>query len=106
MNILCILWRQFWSCWPLATKHDLKQLKKELEMNQVELAAGLKTLQTQVGKVALEQSNRFDVLSKEIADLKTVIEQGTVTPEVASALADVQTAMQALDDVVPDAPVV
>jgi len=75
-------------------------------MTQVELAAGLKTIQTQVGKVAREQSDRFDALSKEIAELKVIIEAGdAVTPEVAQALTDVQNALQALDDTIPDAPV-
>lgn len=74
-------------------------------MTQIELTAGLKTLQTQIGKVATEQSNRFDTLTAEIKRLNDVITAGgDVTPEVTQALADVQTALQSLDDVVPDAP--
>ncbi len=74
-------------------------------ITQAELAAGLKTLQSQVGKVATEQSDRFDALTKEIADLKAAIDAGgTVTPEVEAAYNDVQTALQSLDDTIPDAP--
>ena len=74
-------------------------------MTQKELADGLKQIQTQVGKVAAEQSKRFDELSKEIADLEaTIAAGGDVTPEVTQGLADVQTALQSLDDTIPDAP--
>lgn len=89
----------------LAALETQEHKLKEIIMTQAELAAGLKTIQTQVGKVAKEQSDRFDALSKEIADLKDVITAGgDVTPEVTAALADVQTALQSLDDTIPDAP--
>lgn len=78
---------------------------KEALMNQTELAGGLRTIQTQVGKVAKEQSDRFDALTKTIADLNAVIAAGgDVTPEVTAALADVRTALQGLDDTIPDSP--
>ncbi len=70
-----------------------------------ELEDGLRSIQNQVGKVAKEQSDRFDALSKEITDLQAVIAAGgNTTPEVEAALKDVQTALQALDDTIPDAP--
>lgn len=81
----------------------IKQNRKIL-MTQRELSAALDNLTAQVGKVALEQSNRFDTLSAEIQRLKDVIEAGEVQPEVATALANVQTALQSLDDAIPDAP--
>ena len=89
----------------LVTNRSLDKKLDQIIMNQAELAAGLTKIQTQVGKVAKEQSDRFDALSKEIADLKAVIDAGgNVTPEVAQAVTDVQTALQSLDDTIPDAP--
>ncbi len=74
-------------------------------MNQAELAAGLKALQTQLGKVAKEQSDRFDALTLKIKELTDIINAGgDVTQEVTDALAGVQTALQSLDDTIPDAP--
>ena len=93
------------SWWPFATKQDLDNIERLIRMTQQELADGLLAIQTQVGKVAKEQSDRFDALSKTIADLQAVIEAGgEVTPEVQEALTGVQTALQALDDTIPDAP--
>ena len=74
-------------------------------MNQAELAAGLKAIQTQVGKVAAEQAAKSDALIAKVAELEAVIAAGgDVTQEVTDALDGVKTALQALDDVIPDAP--
>lgn len=74
-------------------------------MTQAELAAGLVAIQTQVGKVAAEQAARSDALAAKIAELEAVIAAGgDVTTEVTDALEGVKTALQALDDVIPDAP--
>ncbi len=73
-------------------------------MTQAELNAALDKLTAQVGKVAAEQSNRFDALSAEIKRLTDVINAGEVTPEVTAALEKVQAALQNLDDAVPDSP--
>jgi len=74
-------------------------------MNQAELAAGLKAIQTQVGKVAAEQAAKSDALIAKVAELEAVIAAGgDVTTEVTEALDGVKVALQALDDVIPDAP--
>lgn len=74
-------------------------------MTQVELAAGLKAIQTQVGKVAAEQAAKSDALIAKVAELEAVIAAGgDVTAEVTEALDGVKVALQALDDVIPDAP--
>lgn len=75
-------------------------------INQTELAAGLVAIQTQVAKVALEQSNRFDAVTAKVAELEAIIAAGgTIGTAVETAFAGVQSAVQALDDVIPDAPV-
>jgi len=85
--------------------HDVVKMLKQIIMNQAELAAGLKTIQTQVGKVAKEQSDRFDALTAKIKELTDIINAGgDVTQEVTDALAGVQTAMNDLDNTIPDAP--
>jgi len=73
-------------------------------MTQQELSAALDKLTAQVGKVAKEQSDRFDTLTAKIKELTDIIEAGEVTPEVATALASVQTALNTLDEAIPDAP--
>lgn len=81
-----------------------KQLKSIL-MTQQELSVALDGLTAKVGKVAKEQSDRFDALTAEIQRLTDVINAGEVTSEVTAALDKVQTALQSLDDAIPDAPV-
>lgn len=78
--------------------------QKRIIMTQAELSAALDKLTAQVGKVAAEQSTRFDTLTAEVKRLTDIINAGEVTPEVAAALATVQTALQNLDDAIPDAP--
>ena len=75
-----------------------------LTMNQGELSAALDKLTAQVGKVAKEQSDRFDALTLKIKELTDIIEAGEVKPEVAAALESVQTALDTLDAAIPDAP--
>ncbi len=71
---------------------------------QAELAAELRAVKDQVNKVASEQGARFDTLTAKIAELEATIRDGTVTPEVETALAEVKTALQSLDDTIPDVP--
>ena len=73
-------------------------------MTQVELTDALNKLTEQEGKIAKEQSDRFDALTAKIQELTDIINAGEVTPEVTAALAGLQTAVQSLDDVIPDAP--
>ncbi len=88
-------------------QHEQNQTERDKQMaiSQADLATGLTQFQTQIGKVAQEQSDRFDALTKTIADLQAVIAAGgTVSPDVENAFTNVKTALQALDDTIPDAP--
>jgi len=90
---------------PFVTRKDLAKLERLIRMTQAELAEGLLAIQTQVGKVATEQSDRFDALSQTIAELEAIIAAGAdATPAVVAALDAVKTSLQALDDTIPDAP--
>jgi len=88
----------------------LQRMERSLEkltMTQVELSAALDKLTVQLGKVAKEQSDRFDALSAEIKRLTDIINAGgDVTPEVTAALGSVQVALENLDQSIPDAPTV
>ena len=83
---------------------QLNEIETKLDMTKSELSAALDKLTLQVGKVALEQSTRFDALTLKVKELTDIIEAGEVSPEVQTALAGVQAALQSLDDAVPDAP--
>lgn len=86
--------------------NEINERQKQMAMTQQELTDGLKKIQSTVGKVAAEQSKRFDDLSKEIKDLKDLIAAGgTITPEIEQAVVDTQAALDALDNTIPDAPV-
>lgn len=76
-----------------------------IQMNQQELAKALDALTAQSAKIAKEQSDRFDACTAAIKDLTDKLNAGgDVTPEVATALSNVQASMQSLDDAIPDAP--
>lgn len=78
----------------------LQLLKARIEMNNAELAQGLRDVKTQVIKA------KGEVVDK-IAALETAVgNAGTVSPEVEAAFADLKTAAQSIDDVVPDGPAV
>lgn len=71
---------------------------------QAELAADLILLKAQTNKIFAEQGARFDALTTRIAELEALIRGGgEVTPEVTAALAELKTALQSLDDTIPDA---
>ncbi len=76
-----------------ATKQDINKIL----MNQAEELAALKTLTTQLGKAS-------DEIQAKLKALQDAIDAGTVTPEVEAAVAELTTAAQKLDDIVPDAP--
>jgi len=83
----------------------LAEMEHKILMTQAELSAALDKLTAQVGKVAKEQSDRFDALTSKIKELTDIINAGgDVTPEVTAALASVQSALGTLDDAIPDAP--
>jgi ABC-type transporter Mla subunit MlaD len=83
---------------------NINQKLDRIIMTQAELSVALDKLTAQVGKVAAEQSNRFDTLSAEIKRLTDIINAGEVTPEVGKALETVQAALESLDQSIPDAP--
>jgi uncharacterized protein YgbK (DUF1537 family) len=88
-----------------ATKQDLAAMERRLLMTSNELSIALDKLTTQVGKVAKEQSDRFDVLTAKIKELTDIINAGgEVTPEVTAALEATQAALNSLDAAIPDAP--
>lgn len=86
-----------------ATTQDLREMERRQLMTSQELSVALDSQKTQLGKIAKEQSDRFDALKIEIADLKRAIEAGEVNPEVAAKFADVQTAVDNMDAAIPDA---
>ena len=84
---------------------SLNEKLKDIIMTQKELADGLTALTAQQGKIAKEQSDRFDAQALKIQELTDAINAGgTVTPEVQTALDGLKAATQALDDTIPDAP--
>lgn len=65
---------------------------------QAELAQALRDLKTEAAKAK-------DEITAKIASLEVaVVAAGNVTPEVEAALADLRAGVQAIDDIVPDAP--
>lgn len=87
----------------LATKTDLNELEQRLDMKSSELAQGLTDLQTQVQKVAEEQRKRADELAAKIAELEQQLADAEVPQTVTDAFANVKSAVQVLDDTIPDA---
>ncbi len=96
----------FRSHFELVTKQDLEQTEKRIMITQQELVDGLNKIKEQVGKVAKEQSDRFDTLTAKVAELTAIIAAGgTIGDEAVTALAGVQSALDELDNTIPDAPV-
>lgn len=79
--------------WWVATKNDINKIL----MNQAEELAALKALNVQLGKAN-------DEIQAKIKALQAAVTNGDVSPEIASAVADLTTSAQKLDDIVPDAP--
>ncbi len=84
---------------------DINHRLDKIIMTQAELSVALDKMTAQLGKVAKEQSDRFDALSAEIKRLTDLINAGgDVTAEVAAAITGTQTALDAMDAAIPDAP--
>ncbi len=82
------------------------KIERQIMASQTEIADGLTQLTAQIGKVATEQSTRFDTLTAKINELEAAINAGgDASPAVVDALAGAKTALQSLDDTIPDAPV-
>lgn len=75
-----------------------------MPMTPQELETLLNNQTTQIGKISKEQSDRFDVLTAKIAELQALIDAGgSITPAIEQASANVQTALDSLDNAIPDA---
>lgn len=71
-----------------------------------ELETLLNNQTTQIGKIAKEQSDRFDAVTAANKVLQDLIDAGgAITPAVETAAGNVQTALDDLDASIPDAPV-
>lgn len=76
-----------------------------MAMTNAQLETLLNNQATQIGKVAQEQGDRFDVLTARNKELQDLINAGgTITPAVEQAAANVQTALDSLDASIPDQP--
>lgn len=75
-------------------------------MTPQQLETLLNNQTTQVGKIAKEQSDRFDALVAANKVLQDIIDAGGtgITPAIEAAAANVQTALDNLDASIPDAP--
>ena len=95
-----------WSLFKSVTNCDLDRKLDQIIMTQKELATKLAELTAQEGKVAKEQSDRFDAVSAALKALQDSINSGDapVSQEVTDNLASLTTAVQSLDDAIPDAP--
>lgn len=85
------------------TKADLLALEERLKVKNSELASLLDKMTLQTGKVAKEQSDRFDVLTKRIDELTNAIGDDA-DPAVVTAQANLQAALDNLDSAIPDPP--
>jgi hypothetical protein len=79
----------------------LQHLRKDIAMNQEELAQALADIGTNVDKIGVETKGLIEA----VAALQSALDAGgDVTPQVAAALADVQARVSAVDALVPDVP--
>jgi len=66
---------------------------------QAQVAAGILELKVQLGKIGTEVTGKLTALEE------AILAQGNASPEVELALAELKTAVQAVDNLIPDAPV-
>ena len=75
-------------------------------MTEQQLETLLDNQTTQVGKIAKEQSDRFDAVTAANKALQAIIDAGgTITQAVQDKAAALQAALDTLDAAIPDAPV-
>lgn len=84
------------------TKKDLEEIEERLNMKLSDLKNDLTGLKAQVEKIFTEQGTRFDTLTAKINELEKQIADAEVPQDVTDALAEVKTALQKLDDTIPD----
>lgn len=76
-----------------------------MAMTPQQLETLLNNQTTQIGKIAQEQGDRFDVLVARNKELQDLIDAGgTITPAIETAAGAVQTALDNLDAAIPDQP--
>ena len=77
---------------------SIHSLLNKIKMTQEELAAELAALKLQ------EEKAKTEIIAK-IAELEqAIVNAGTVSPEVQSALNELKASVQSVDDILPDAP--
>lgn len=89
----------------LATKNDLKKLETNIMASQAEVAAELRTVKTQIGKVQAEVISARDKLTAKITELEAIIAAGTAgeaSAELVTIKDELKAVVQGLDDVTPD----
>lgn len=78
-------------------------------MTNEQLETLLNNQTTQIGKISLEQSTRFDAVVAANKVLQDLLDAGgtggTITPAIEAAALAQQTAIDSLDASIPDAPV-
>lgn len=84
--------------------NKLELIHKTQIMNAQQLSEGLDKFTAQAGKIAQEQSDRFDVLVAEIAALKKAIDEGETPQTVVEAFGRAQIALDNMDAAIPDPP--
>ena len=84
-----------------AVLERLSHLEERIMATQQELAADLKALGAQVTKIGAETQS----LHHKVDSLQAALDAaGSTTPEVDAAMADLRASVQAVDDLVADAP--
>lgn len=81
----------------------LARMEMEIQMTEKEITDGLNKLTAQQGKIAKEQGDRFDAVNVELQKLKDQLANGDL-PAATTAFNNLQSAVQSLDDVIPDQP--
>jgi cytolysin (calcineurin-like family phosphatase) len=83
--------------WLPATKHDLLEMEKTIMAKLSELAELVAAVNAQLGKA------KDEVLAK-IAALTAALDDVPLPEKAETALNDLKATVQAIDDIVPDAP--
>lgn len=86
-----------------ATKHDLEKMEGRIMAKISSLAAQLTAIAAQADKSKAEIVAAVDTLTKKVSDLEALLDDADTTPEIDAALEAVKTAVQAVDDLNPDA---
>lgn len=89
----------------LRVKTENKQNESAKLMNDAELGVLLDKMTEQSGKIAKEQSDRFDAVVAANKVLQDIIDAGgVITPATEAKAATLQAALDSLDASIPDAP--